>query len=160
MLKFRRATSASRSPRATPRASRSPETRFSAFARRATTSHIDDFGTGYSSLAYLHDLSVDAIKIDKAFTKAIGTDAVTVSILPQILTMAETLKLRVVVEGIETQAQADYFAASNQRIHAQGWLFGRPVPARLFLQMLDEEEARIAREQEEQMPNGAAVAAF
>ena len=121
---------------------------------------IDDFGTGYSSLAYLHDLSVDAIKIDKAFTKAIGTDAVTVSILPQILTMAETLKLRVVVEGIETKAQAAYFAASNQRIHAQGWLFGRPVPARTFLQMLDEEEARIAREQEEEIPNGATVAAF
>jgi sensor c-di-GMP phosphodiesterase-like protein len=121
---------------------------------------IDDFGTGYSSLAYLHDLSVDAIKIDKAFTKAIGTDAVTVSILPQILTMAETLKLRVVVEGIETKAQADYFAASNQRIHAQGWLFGRPVPARVFLQLLDEEEARIAKTQEEEMPSGATVAAF
>ncbi len=121
---------------------------------------IDDFGTGYSSLAYLHDLSVDAIKIDKAFTKAIGTDAVTVSILPQILTMAETLKLRVVVEGIETKAQADYFAASHQRIHAQGWLFGRPVPARVFLQLLDEEEARIAKEQEEHMPSGATAAAF
>jgi sensor c-di-GMP phosphodiesterase-like protein len=121
---------------------------------------IDDFGTGYSSLAYLHDLSVDAIKIDKAFTKAIGTDAVTVSILPQILTMAETLKLRVVVEGIETKAQAEYFAASNQRIHAQGWLFGRPVPARQFLQILDEEDAKFAREQEEEIPNGAAVAAF
>jgi sensor c-di-GMP phosphodiesterase-like protein len=121
---------------------------------------IDDFGTGYSSLAYLHDLSVDAIKIDKAFTKAIGTDAVTVSILPQILTMAETLKLRVVVEGIETRAQADYFAASNQSIHAQGWLFGRPVPARLFLQMLDEEEARLAKEREAEIPDGATVAAF
>ena len=121
---------------------------------------IDDFGTGYSSLAYLHDLSVDAIKIDKAFTKAIGTDAVTVSILPQILTMAETLKLRVVVEGIETQTQADYFAASNQQIHAQGWLFGRPVPARMFLQMLDEEEARIAKKHEEEIPHGATVAAF
>jgi sensor c-di-GMP phosphodiesterase-like protein len=121
---------------------------------------IDDFGTGYSSLAYLHDLSVDAIKIDKAFTKAIGTDAVTVSILPQILTMAETLKLRVVVEGIETQVQADYFAKSNQRIHAQGWLFGRPVPARMFLQMLDEEEARLSKEREAEIPDGAAVAAF
>ncbi len=121
---------------------------------------IDDFGTGYSSLAYLHDLSVDAIKIDKAFTKAIGTDAVTVSILPQILTMAETLKLRVVVEGIETRAQADYFAASNQHIHAQGWLFGRPVPARLFLQMLDEEEARLTSEREAEIPNGATAAAF
>ncbi len=121
---------------------------------------IDDFGTGYSSLAYLHDLSVDAIKIDKAFTKAIGTDAVTVSILPQILTMAETLKLRIVVEGIETQVQADYFAAGAQDIHAQGWLFGRPVPARLFLQMLDEEEARIAKQRSEEFPNGATVAAF
>ena len=121
---------------------------------------IDDFGTGYSSLAYLHDLSVDAIKIDKAFTKAIGTDAVTVSILPQILTMAETLKLRIVVEGVETQVQADYFAASNQNIHAQGWLFGRPIPARLFLQMLDEEEARLTKLQEEEFPSGAAVAAF
>jgi sensor c-di-GMP phosphodiesterase-like protein len=121
---------------------------------------IDDFGTGYSSLAYLHDLSVDAIKIDKAFTKAIGTDAVTVSILPQILTMAETLKLRVVVEGIETRPQADYFAANNQNIHAQGWLFGRPVPAHLFLQMLDEEEARLSAERESEIPNGATVAAF
>lgn len=121
---------------------------------------IDDFGTGYSSLAYLHDLSVDAIKIDKAFTKAIGTDAVTVSILPQILTMAETLGLRVVVEGIETKIQADYFAASEQDIHAQGWLFGRPVPARIFLQMLDEEEARLSKQAEEEFPSGAIVATF
>ena len=121
---------------------------------------IDDFGTGYSSLAYLHDLSVDAIKIDKAFTKAIGTDAVTVSILPQILRMAETLKLRVVVEGIETQIQADYFAAGRQDIHAQGWLFGRPVPARLFLQMLDEEEARLVQTDEREFPNAAALVAL
>jgi len=105
--------------------------------------HIDDFGTGYSSLAYLHDLSVDAIKIDKAFTKAIGTDAVTVSILPQILTMAEKLNLRVIVEGIESKAQAKYFAARNQNIHAQGWLYGRPVAARQFLQMLDDEETHL-----------------
>jgi sensor c-di-GMP phosphodiesterase-like protein len=121
---------------------------------------IDDFGTGYSSLAYLHDLSVDAIKIDKAFTKAIGTDAVTVSILPQILTMAETLKLHVVVEGIETEVQAAYFAAANRPIRAQGWLYGRPVPARVFLQMLDEEEARLAKKQEEEFPSGATLAAF
>lgn len=98
--------------------------------------HIDDFGTGYSSLAYLHDLSVDAIKIDKAFTRAIGTDAVTVSILPQILTMAETLGLRVVVEGVETAAQARYFASYKQSIYAQGWLFGRPVPREAFHQLL------------------------
>ncbi len=110
--------------------------------RRGHFVHIDDFGTGYSSLAYLHDLSVDAIKIDKAFTKAIGTEAVTVSILPQILDMADTLKLRVVVEGIETQEQARYFASANQRIFAQGWLFGRPVPADSFHRTLAEDEKK------------------
>jgi sensor c-di-GMP phosphodiesterase-like protein len=99
--------------------------------------HIDDFGTGYSSLAYLHDLSVDAIKIDKAFTKAIGTDAVTVTILPQILTMADTLGLRVIVEGIETQQQADYFAKAEQAVYAQGWLFGAAIPAESFRQLLE-----------------------
>jgi sensor c-di-GMP phosphodiesterase-like protein len=123
--------------------------------------HIDDFGTGYSSLAYLHDLSVDAIKIDKAFTKAIGTDAVTVSILPQILTMAEKLNLRVVVEGIESRAQAKYFAARNQKIHAQGWLYGRPVLARLFLQMLDDEEARLrSLEEAAKAPESVTVVAY
>ena len=101
--------------------------------------HIDDFGTGYSSLAYLHDLSVDAVKIDKAFTKAIGTDAVTVTILPQILTMAETLGLKVIVEGIETPQQARYFARADQAIFAQGWLFGRPVEPDSFRKTLEDE---------------------
>jgi sensor c-di-GMP phosphodiesterase-like protein len=109
--------------------------------------HIDDFGTGYSSLAYLHDLSVDAIKIDKAFTKAIGTEAITVTILPQILTMADTLGLRVIVEGIETPQQARYFAQSEQSIYAQGWLFGRPVPPEAFLRLL-EGKARIGEYEE------------
>jgi sensor c-di-GMP phosphodiesterase-like protein len=107
--------------------------------------HIDDFGTGYSSLAYLHDLAVDAIKIDKAFTRAIGTDAVTVTILPQILTMADTLGLRVVVEGIETPQQAKYFARADQSIYAQGWLFGRPVPAEDFHRMLEGKKAASER---------------
>ena len=94
--------------------------------------YIDDFGTGYSNLAYLHDLAVDAIKIDKAFTSAIGTEAVTVSILPQILAMAEALALQVVVEGVETELQASYFAAAAQPILGQGWLFGHPVPSKEF----------------------------
>jgi len=94
--------------------------------------HIDDFGTGYSSLSYLQDLSVDAIKIDRSFTQAIGTGSVTVAILPQILAMAEALNLGVIVEGVETSQQASYFATSTQPVLAQGWLFGRPVPAGEF----------------------------
>ena len=89
--------------------------------------HIDDFGTGYSSLVYLKDLAVDAIKIDKAFTHAIGTEAVTLGILPQILALAKTLQLGVIAEGIETTEQAGYFAGTDEPVLGQGWLFGRPV---------------------------------
>jgi len=94
--------------------------------------HIDDFGTGYSSLAYLKDLAVDAIKIDKAFTHAIGTEAVTLGILPQILALAKTLQLGVIAEGIETEEQAEYFAGSEETVLGQGWLFGRPVSLEEF----------------------------
>jgi len=94
--------------------------------------HIDDFGTGYSSLSYLQDLAVDAIKIDRTFTMAIGTGAAGVAILPRILGMADALNLEVIVEGIENERQVSYFATSGQPVLAQGWLFGRPMPAEAF----------------------------
>jgi len=94
--------------------------------------YIDDFGTGYSSLAYLHDLKATAIKIDRVFTRTVGTEAVTASVVPQILDMASRLNLMVVVEGIEMQRQADYFRNVHPGIRGQGWLFGRPVPAAHF----------------------------
>jgi sensor c-di-GMP phosphodiesterase-like protein len=97
---------------------------------------IDDFGTGYSSLAYLKDLAIDTIKIDKAFTQAIGTESVTVGILPQIMGIAKALNLHVIVEGIETTEQAAYFADSECPVMGQGWLFGRPVPAEDFYPLL------------------------
>jgi sensor c-di-GMP phosphodiesterase-like protein len=104
--------------------------------------HIDDFGTGYSSLSYLNSLSIDAIKIDKSFTRSIGTYSVTVGILPQILAMAETLKLAVIVEGIETAEQAKYFSQMEQKILAQGWYFGYPISAAEFHQTLAEDEKK------------------
>lgn len=103
---------------------------------RGYSVEIDDFGTGYSSLAYLQELTVDTLKIDRAFTQAIGTQAVTVGILPQILAMADSLDLQVIVEGIETEEQAAYFLDSPKMRCAQGWLYGRPVPANVFQQML------------------------
>lgn len=108
--------------------------------------HIDDFGTGYSSLSYLHDLSVDCLKVDKTFTHAIGTESVTATILPQILSMAHALNLEVVVEGIETESQADYFAGQNPPVLAQGWLFGYPMTADEFQRRLavDDEKNKIS----------------
>lgn len=111
--------------------------------QRGLTVDIDDFGTGYSNLAYLHDLSVDCIKIDKTFTHAIGTQAVTETILPQILAMAEALNLEVVVEGIETEMQLDFFRDYSQPIYAQGWLFGYPIPAHEFQRRFAEQENQL-----------------
>lgn len=112
--------------------------------QRGHSVHIDDFGTGYSSLSYLHDLSVDAIKIDRSFTQAIGTESVVVAILPQILAMAGALNLRVIVEGVETGLQADYFVAADNAILAQGWLFGRAVPEGEFKRLLVEDKVKMA----------------
>jgi sensor c-di-GMP phosphodiesterase-like protein len=99
--------------------------------------YIDDFGTGYSSLSYLNELAVDAIKIDRAFTDAIGTGSLTAVIVPQILAMAETLNVKVVVEGVERPEQSEYFASLDQQILAQGWHFGEAIPARELLYLLD-----------------------
>jgi sensor c-di-GMP phosphodiesterase-like protein len=91
--------------------------------------HIDDFGTGFSSLSYIDQLRVNAIKIDRAFTRTIGTDAVIAPILSQMLEMASSLGVEVVVEGVETEAQRDYLAASGKTLRAQGWYFSRPLSA-------------------------------
>jgi sensor c-di-GMP phosphodiesterase-like protein len=124
----------------TERSTADHETAIEAIARLKQAGHtvyIDDFGTGFSNLGYLHRLAADAIKIDRVFTKMIGADAAATSIVPQILAMARQLGLRVVVEGIETQHQADYFRAASPDLLAQGYLFSPGVPAaeikRIFL---------------------------
>lgn len=99
--------------------------------------YIDDFGTGYSSLAYLGDLNVDIIKMDRAFTKTVGTDAVTVSIVPQIISMAQKHQLGIVAEGVETRAQADYFKKLPVAIMAQGYYFGAPMSAQKALKLFE-----------------------
>ncbi|VVE58094.1 EAL domain-containing protein [Pandoraea horticolens] len=91
--------------------------------------HIDDFGTGFSNLAYLSTLNVDALKIDRMFTQSIGTDTVGSAIVDQICKMAALLKVDVIVEGVETEAQFDYMLALFPEAIGQGWLFGKAVPA-------------------------------
>jgi sensor c-di-GMP phosphodiesterase-like protein len=102
--------------------------------------YIDDFGTGYSSLNYLNQLAVDAIKIDRAFVDAIGTESLTAAIVPQILAMAQSLGIKVVVEGVERMEQSAYFARLDQKILAQGWHFGEPVTAEDLLVLLASKE--------------------
>ncbi len=99
---------------------------------------IDDFGTGYSNLAYLTELDVDGIKINRSFIATIGTESVTALIVPQILEVAKALSLQVVVQGIEREEQAHYFAGSVTPILGQGWFFGMPVPARSLMYLCSE----------------------
>uniref|UniRef100_E6PXB2 cyclic-guanylate-specific phosphodiesterase n=1 Tax=mine drainage metagenome TaxID=410659 RepID=E6PXB2_9ZZZZ len=100
--------------------------------------HIDDFGTGFSSLSYLHELAVDAIKVDRSFTRTAGTEAVTAVILPQILSIAQSLGLEVIVEGVETDNQVQFLRNADRSLRAQGWLFGRPMPPHLAMDFVRE----------------------
>jgi diguanylate cyclase (GGDEF)-like protein len=94
---------------------------------------IDDFGTGYSSLYYLRDLPFDAIKIDRSFLKnIIAPDGA--AIADAVIAMAHALGKQVVAEGVEVPAQLTYLRTHGCDL-AQGYHFGRPVPAAEFAEM-------------------------
>ncbi len=94
---------------------------------------IDDFGTGFSSLAYLRQLPLYEIKIDRSFINGLPGDTASVGIVCSILSMGSHLGLHVVAEGVETQEQSDFLQA-NRCPSQQGWLHGRPMPAETFLE--------------------------
>jgi EAL domain-containing protein (putative c-di-GMP-specific phosphodiesterase class I) len=98
---------------------------------------IDDFGTGYSSPAYLKKLPLHELKIDKSFVQDTPGDPNDTAIAQSILAMAAHLHLQVVVEGVETQAQADFMIASHCPC-LQGYWFGRPLPLKDWLACLAE----------------------
>ncbi|WP_159998002.1 EAL domain-containing protein [Roseomonas sp. 18066] len=100
--------------------------------------YIDDFGTGYSSLAYLAELQVDAIKLDRAFTQLAARPEHAAAVLGPIASLAHSLQLGLVVEGVEEEAEAGFFARLAPCALAQGWLTGRPMPAEALLARLPE----------------------
>ncbi len=89
---------------------------------------IDDFGTGYSSLSYLRRFPVDYVKIDRAFISGLGDGTEDAAIIQAIISMAHSLGLKVVAEGVENQSQLE-FLRSHGCDEVQGYLISRPIEA-------------------------------
>jgi EAL domain-containing protein (putative c-di-GMP-specific phosphodiesterase class I) len=107
---------------------------------------IDDFGTGYSSLAYLKRFAIDKLKIDKRFVHDIPDDRVQMEIVAAIISMAKSLRLEVLAEGVETDDQLEALKAGGCDT-AQGYLFSPALPRNeitTFLQLYTTPSARRA----------------
>jgi EAL domain-containing protein (putative c-di-GMP-specific phosphodiesterase class I) len=97
---------------------------------------VDDFGTGYSSLSYLQTFSIDALKIDQSFVRRITNAPAETTIVTAVISMARSLKLRVVAEGVETLKELEFLQA-HQCDEAQGYYFSRPVPSEQSTKLLE-----------------------
>jgi diguanylate cyclase (GGDEF)-like protein/PAS domain S-box-containing protein len=98
---------------------------------------IDDFGTGYSSLAYLKQLPVSEIKIDRSFINDVISDPNDAAIVEAILAIADRLQLRVVAEGVETEEQVRFLRERSCQL-LQGYYFSRPLPEADYFALLGE----------------------
>jgi len=96
---------------------------------------IDDFGTGYSSLSYLHRMSIDTLKIDRAFVANIPGDEGSEAIVRAIIGLGKSMNLNLVAEGVESTSQAEFLRKLGCNL-LQGYLFSKPVTADAFQQLL------------------------
>jgi|ERR1700733_589990 diguanylate cyclase (GGDEF)-like protein/PAS domain S-box-containing protein len=97
---------------------------------------VDDFGTGYSSLSYLRQFPVDSLKVDQSFVHEISSHKDDAAIVSAVISMGNSLKKRVIAEGVETREQLDFLTAEGCE-EAQGYYFNRPMVADQFAKLLE-----------------------
>lgn len=97
------------------------------------TFSLDDFGTGYSSLSRLRRLPISEVKIDRSFVLSMLDEPMAANIVEMVVRIGETMGARVVAEGVETEAHADFLASRHPQVHLQGYFFGVPQPIEVFL---------------------------
>jgi diguanylate cyclase (GGDEF)-like protein len=112
---------------------------------------VDDFGTGFSSFSYLREFPVDALKIDQSFISQITKKTNDAAIVTAIISMAQSLKLHTIAEGIEMQEELTYLSAQGCD-EAQGYFFSHPVPADQFAKL---QEAHLSCKNHWQLWNNA-----
>ena len=103
---------------------------------------VDDFGTGFSSLSYLRQFPIDVLKIDQSFLKNMENDPQNGIIVSAVIGMGNNLKLRVVAEGVENEAQLIFLREKNCE-EGQGFFFSRPITADKFLKLLSNGNCQI-----------------
>ena len=113
-----------------------PEAALAGVRDLGVTIMLDDFGTGYSSLGRLSEVALDVVKIDRRFVNGLGEDHNREPIVAAIIAMADALGLRVIAEGVETEAQ--WRSLVSLGCHAaQGYLLARPMPAKDLARLID-----------------------
>lgn len=96
---------------------------------------LDDFGTGYSSLSYLRRFPIHVLRIDRSFVSDVDHDANHAEMVKTLIGMAHNLRMRLVAEGVETEAQVQLLRNEGCEV-AQGYYFSRPLPLAAFNALL------------------------
>jgi EAL domain-containing protein (putative c-di-GMP-specific phosphodiesterase class I) len=120
---------------------------------------VDDFGTGYSSMSYLRRFPIDKLKIDRVFIDELVSRPEDASIVRAIVSLAHSLRLKVVAEGVETPAQLDFLKAAGCDEY-QGYHFSRPLPAADFERLIRESRSEDDLTEEDAIRTHSKLAAY